>query len=326
MNCLQCLYHAEIKREIEMISPIGPPEYCQLKLELLRSYDPCQYYVKASSSATDNIVDLRELGRVISDLPTPDSETATRLLQDFENKRDVFSLYQLQKFLAQNHVYIQSKDVQDIFREGREFIVSKAKLSGYTVATIEALTLIKEGKGSQELANIRKQIDAVGQMEGYDCSLIAYLNIGRMVKQGLVKSDLNPRFLLGYKDTSILSLSDKGEELLSSFEAKVGELLKFISEHEGCTILEVRNYWLAHCSDALESAFSSFKERLAKEQWFMPVFDRLELKGLVDIEKVGGNYFRAGFQGDENRVRITQKGKATLAEKQNILKALSLCD
>jgi hypothetical protein len=334
MNCLQCLYHAEIKREFETISLIGPPEYCKLKLTLLHGYKPCEYFVgPGAKGVAGRLVKLGPyplledgLREVITELPTADSQVATQLLQEFENAQDVFTLYQLQKFLAQHNIFIRAEDVEHIFRKDREFIVSTGNLSGYAVAAIEALILIKGSGGSQDLLNIRRQLGAVGKMEDYDCYLTAYFNPSRMVKQGLIKPDRKPRLLRGFENSTVFELAPKGDKILSGLEATAIELLKFIRKYDRCQVSEVRSYWLAHCANTMVSIFSLLKERLAEEQWSRPVFDRLVSQGLIDVERVGGNAFRPAHTGDTNLVTITKKGEDALEKEQNILKALSLCD
>jgi hypothetical protein len=163
LNCYDCLYHAEIKREIDMISLVGAPEYCQLKLQLLRGSDPCEYFILSYSRAQmmpkhrkipgEDLyiverVGLREI--VNGHVATPDRQVATQLIKEFEDKQDVVSLYRLQRFLTERNIYIRPEDVEEVFRKGRGFIVStkQGRLSGYAVAIIEALVFLKLGGGT----------------------------------------------------------------------------------------------------------------------------------------------------------------------------------
>lgn len=341
LNCLQCLYHAEIKREIDMISLVGAPEYCKLKLELLRGYDPCEYFISSYSWAQTMLehgkipgkelilverAGLREI--VTGHVATPDRQDATQLIKEFEDKQDVVSLYRLQKFLTERNIYIRPEDVEEVFRRGREFIVStkQGRLSGYAVAVIESLIFLKLEGGTQQLFDIKEQLCKVGEPEGYDRDLIDYFNPGRMIKEGIIKADRKAKLFGGFEASTVFELDVKGEEILSGLEAKAIELLKFIGEHDGCQISEVRNHWLAHCANAIASLFSFLKEQPTKEQWSRLVFDQLLSQGFTDVDMVGDIDSRPAFACDTNLVRITKKGKDALEQGDNILKALSLCD
>jgi len=339
LNCLQCLYHAEMKREVDMISLVGAPEYCQLKLELLRGYDPCEYFISSYSRAQTMLehgkIPGKELflveraglrGIVNGHIATPDRQVATQLIQEFEDKQDVVSLYRLQKFLTERNIYIRPEDLEEVFRRGREFIVStkQYRLSGYAVAVIEALIFLKLGGGTQQLIDIREQLRKVGKPEGYDSYLTDFFNPRRMVKEGIIKADRKAKLFGRFEASTVFELDVKGEEILSGLEAKAIELLKFIGEHDGCQISEVRNYWLAHCADAMASPLSFIKEQLTKEQWNRLVFDQLLSQGFLDVEMVGDIDSRPAFACDTNLVRITKKCKDALQKDGNILKALSL--
>lgn len=339
LNCLQCLYHAETKREIDMISLVGAPEYCKLKLELLRGYDLCDYFISSYSWAQTMLehgkipgkelflVERAGLREIVSGhVATPDRQVATQLIKEFEDKQDIVRLYRLQKFLTERNIYIRPEDVEEVFRRGREFIVStkQGRLSGYAVAAIEALIFLKLEGDTQQLIDIREQLGKAGKPEGYDRYLIDHFNPGRMVKEGIIKADRKAKFFGGFEASTVFELDVKGEEILSGLEAKAIELLKFINEHDGCQISEVRNYWLANCENTMASLLSFLKEQLSKEQWNRLVFDQLLSQGLIDVEIVGDIDSRPAFMCNTNLLRMTKKGKDALEQDGNILKALSL--